>query len=91
MFTIDLTLKGTGMALSVQRKEAEAAEALYQQLLKALQAGGAEVVELTCDKQPEKKIAILSSEISAIQLSDKAANANAGRAVSFFGLPKDEE
>lgn len=91
MFTIDLTLKGTGMALSVQRKEAEAAEALYQQLLKALQAGGSQVVELTCDKQPEKKIAILSSEISAVQLSDKAANATAGRAVSFFGLAKDEE
>jgi hypothetical protein len=90
MFTIDLTLKGTGMALSVQRKEAEAAEALYQQLLNALRTGGSAVVELTCDKQPEKKIAILSSEISAVQLSDKAAANTAGRAVSFFGLPSDE-
>jgi hypothetical protein len=91
MFTIDLTLKGTGMALSVQRKEAEAAEALYQQLLNALRAGGTEVIELTCDKQPDKKIAILSSEISAVQLSDKASAATAGRTVSFFGRGKDEE
>jgi predicted kinase len=78
MFTIDLTLKGTSMALSVQRKEAEAAEALYQQILQALKTGNTAVIELTCDKQPEKKIALLCSEISAVQLSDKSASNTAG-------------
>jgi predicted kinase len=91
MFTIDLTLKGTSMALSVQRKEAEAAEALYQQILQALKKGDTAVIELTCDKQPEKKIALLCSEISAVQLSDKSSSNTAGRAVSFFGIGGDGE
>jgi hypothetical protein len=85
MFTIDVTLKGTGMALSVQRKEAADAEALYQKLLEALKGGSSPIIELTCDKQPEKKIVVLCSEISAVQVSDKASTASASRGMSFLG------
>lgn len=56
MFTIDITLKGMGIALSVQRKEETAAQALYEQILQALKQGGSEIVELTCDRQPEKRL-----------------------------------
>jgi predicted kinase len=91
MFTIDITLKGTGLALSVQRKEAEAAEALYTQLLQSLKSGDTPVIELTCDRQPEKKVAILCSEISAVQISSKASTTPAGRAVSFIGQTRESE
>lgn len=91
MFTIDISLKGTGMALSVQRKEEDAAQALYSELLQALKTGQTPVLELTCDKQPEKKVAILCSEISAVQISSKAATTTAGRAVSFIGQSRDSE
>lgn len=84
MFTIDITLKGMGIALSVQRKEEAAAQALYEQILQALKQGGGEIVELTCDRQPEKKIAVLSSEISAVQVSDKSGAATS-RAAGFWG------
>lgn len=83
MFTIEITLKGTPLAMAVQRKEADAAESLYQQIVQALKSGHPEVLELTCDRQPEKKIGILSSQISAVQISDKAS-ATPGRAAGFW-------
>ena len=86
MFIIDLTLKGSPLALSIQRKEATAAEALYQEILTALRATSPQVLELTCEREPEKKIGILSSEISAVQLSEKAGAAASGRPATFFGL-----
>lgn len=86
MFTIELMLKGTPIALSVQRKEADEAKALYQQILKAMEASKSQILELTCDRQPDKKIAVLSSEILAIQISDKSNMAASGRPAGFFGL-----
>ncbi|MGE5659705.1 MAG: hypothetical protein ACM37W_24185 [Actinomycetota bacterium] len=86
MFTIDIIVKHTPVSLSVQRKSAEDAEALYQKILEALRATHFQVLELTCEKQPEKKIAILSSEVSAVQLSQKSGAAAAGRPPGFVAL-----
>lgn len=86
MFTIELMLRGTPLVLSVQRKEAEAAEALYQQILKAMNSESPEILELTCDRQSEKKIGVLSSDISAVQIADKSGTAASGRPAGFFGL-----
>ena len=83
MFTIDLTLKHTPMPLSVQRKETEAAEELYQQILKAMCAETVEILELTCEKQPDKKIAVLSDHIIAVMISEKSGAAAAGRVPGF--------
>lgn len=87
MFTIDLTLKNTPFPLSVQRKSAEEAEAVYKQILEAMRSGVSDIVELTCDRQTEKKVAIRASEISGVQLSQKASTAAAGgRPPGFFAL-----
>ena len=87
MFTIDLTLKNMPFPLSVQRKSAEEAEALYQQIMTAMRSGNPDIIELTCDRQTEKKVAIRSSEISGVQISQKASTAAAGgRPPGFFAL-----
>ncbi|MDX2096242.1 MAG: hypothetical protein SFW36_00570 [Leptolyngbyaceae cyanobacterium bins.59] len=87
MFIIDITLKNTPVALSVQRKAAEDAEAVYQTVLKAIASGSPEILELTCERQPEKKIGVISREISAVQLSEKSTTATAsGRPPGFFAL-----
>lgn len=86
MFTIDLTVKNTPFPLSVQRKSEEDAENLYKQILETIRSGNPQILELTCEKQPEKKIAVLTSEISAIQLSQKSSTASAGRPPGFFAL-----
>jgi hypothetical protein len=90
MYIIDLMLKSTPMTLSVQRKEAEAAQALYQELLDALKSGNTAVMELTCDQQPDKKISVLIQEVCAVQVYEKSGNAT-GRTPGFFTMSAGEK
>ncbi len=79
MYTIELTLKNNPIALSVQRKDQAGAEQLYAQIVAAMTNPTAQVLQLTCDKQEGKKLAVLSSEISAVQIAEKTtAGANIG-------------
>jgi hypothetical protein len=86
MFTIDLSLKLSPMPISVQRKEAADAEALYQRIVGAMRAPTPELIELTCEKQPDKKVAFKSDQISAVILSEKTGTATPGRAPGFMGV-----
>jgi len=84
MNTIDITLKGSPLSLSVQRKELDDAEALYQKIVQAMNSTSPQVLELTSDREPEKKIGVLSSEISAVQMVESGTTP--GRAGGFLGL-----
>lgn len=86
MFTIDIIVKSTPMPLSVQRKAIEDAQQVYQQIVSLMGSGTPQALELTCEKMPEKKIAILSSEISAVQISEKSGATAAGRVPGFVAL-----
>jgi len=86
MFTIDLTLKNTPFPYSVQRKSEEEAAELYNQILSAMKSGNPAILELTCEKQPEKKIALLTSEILGLQLSQKSSAAASGKQPGFLAL-----
>lgn len=85
MFTIDLTVKNTPFPLSVQRKSQEDAEALYKQIVDIMRSGYSQILELTCEKQPEKKVAVVTSEITAVQISQKSSTAST-RPPGFFAL-----
>ena len=86
MFTIDLTLKNTPLPLSVQRKSPEEAEATFQEILKAMRSASPQLLELGCDRQPEKKIGVFSDQISAVIISEKSSTAASGRPPGFFAL-----
>ncbi|HEY9619853.1 MAG TPA: hypothetical protein V6C78_05765 [Crinalium sp.] len=87
MFIIDIALKNTPSMLSVQRKEEKDAQDVYQQVLDAIRTGSSPVLELTCEKQPDKKIGLLVSEIAAVQVSEKSgATTSSGRPPGFFAL-----
>ncbi|NEP12164.1 MAG: hypothetical protein F6K14_18535 [Symploca sp. SIO2C1] len=86
MFTIDLTLKNTPVPLSVQRKSAEEAELLYQKIITAMGSQSNQILELTCDHQPEKKVGVLSDQISAVVISQKSGAAGTGRTPGFFAM-----
>lgn len=83
MFSIDLTLKYSPIPITVQRKEAEDAQTVYQDILNALKSPTPEWLELTCEKDPEKKVAVFSDQVSAVILSQKDGSA-AGRPAGFF-------
>ncbi len=86
MFTIDLTLKYSPIPVSVQRKEEVDALAVYKQVVAAMKASQPQLVELTCEKQTEKKIALLSDQISAVIVGQKDGSSAAGRVPGFFSL-----
>lgn len=90
MFTIELTLKHTAIPLSVQKKEQSEAEALYGSITESLRHGTGQLIEVTCDQQPHKRIGILGSEIAAVQIFEKSGTATAsGRPPGFFSLSSE--
>ncbi|HHP7231966.1 MAG TPA: hypothetical protein ACFCUY_14050 [Xenococcaceae cyanobacterium] len=84
MYTIDIVVRNTPLPISIERKEAEAAEQVYQQILSAMSSAEPQVLELTCEKQEGKKVAIATSAIAAAVVSQKSGSAAAGRAAGFF-------
>ncbi|MCM0589240.1 MAG: hypothetical protein HEQ35_09355 [Gloeotrichia echinulata IR180] len=87
MFTIDLSIRNTAFPISVQRKSAEDAEAVYQLILAAIRSGNPEVVELKCEGKTEKKIAVRASEISGVQIIEKdGVSTSSGRPPGFVSL-----
>ncbi|WP_414546310.1 hypothetical protein [Nostoc sp. CCY0012] len=87
MFTIDLSLRNTAFPISVQRKSAEDAEAVYQLILAAMRSGNPDLVELKCEGKTEKKIAVRASEISGVQIVQKdGTSTSSGRPPGFFAV-----
>ena len=74
VYVIELALKYSPFPLSVERKEYTQAEALYHQVRNALEKGRPELLDLTCEKLESKKIAVLVSEILAVQIYEKTAS-----------------
>ena len=83
MYSIDITLKLSPIPISVQRKEEAGADALYQTIINAMRSPNPELLELTCEKQTDKKVAVLSDQISAVIVSQKSGAASTGRAPGF--------
>jgi hypothetical protein len=85
MFIVELSLKHTALPLSVHKKTVEAADATYASIMDALKTGQPVVLELTCDKQEDKKVAVLVSELAAVQVYEKSGSASSsGRVPGFF-------
>ncbi|MCP9792965.1 hypothetical protein [Vulcanococcus limneticus] len=73
MYVVELSLKLSPMPVAVQRKELTDAQALYGQVKQALETGTPRVLELSCEKEEDKRISLLSSEVVAVQIYEKSA------------------
>ncbi|MBC7881829.1 MAG: hypothetical protein H7Y37_10900 [Anaerolineae bacterium] len=95
MYTIDVILRGNPLSFSVQRKEAAGATALYQQIVAALSSDHSKLLELTCEKMTEKRIAVMSGDITAVQVNTPKSGSSSVmgmRSPGFFsGVEKDDE
>jgi hypothetical protein len=83
MYVIEILLKNTAMPMSVQRKTVEEATTVYQQVLAAMQTHSPSLLELTCDRQPEKKIVVMTDAIVAAQMYEKSGAASSGKTPGF--------
>ena len=73
VYVIELALKLSPLPLSVQRKDFKDAEELYRQVKQCIENGKPRILELKCEKVEEKKIAVLTSELLAVQIYEKTA------------------
>ena len=79
MYCIELTIKFSPMPLVVQRKEHGDAQRLYSEVVDAIQKGNQRLLELTCEKVEDKKITVLVSEITAVQIYEKTSTGTSKR------------
>ena len=79
MYCIELTIKLSPMPLVVQRKEHGDAQRLYSEVADSMQKGNQRLLELTCEKVEDKKITVLVSEITAVQIYEKTSSSSSKR------------
>ena len=79
MYCIELTIKLSPMPLVVQRKEQEDAQRLYAEVKDSIQDGNQRLLELTCEKVEDKRVTVLVSEITAVQIYEKTSGSTSKR------------
>ena len=79
MYCIELTIKLSPMPLVVQRKDHTDAQRLYSEVVDSIQKGNPRLLELTCEKVDDKRITVLVSEITAIQIYEKTSSSTTKR------------
>ncbi len=83
VYCIELTIKFSPLPLLVQRKEHSDAEILYKQISDSIQKGNPKLIEINCEKVEDKKIAVLVSEILAVQIYEKTSASAGGKRPGF--------
>ena len=83
MYSIELTIKLSPLPLVVQRKEHVDAQRLYSEVIDSMQKGNQRLLELTCEKVEDKKITVLVSEITAVQIYEKTSSSSGSKRPGF--------
>ena len=83
MYVIELALRMSPFPVSVQRKEHNDAEALYQQIRQTLESGQPRLLELTCEKVEGKRLSVLTNDLLAVQIYEKTAAAGGSKRPGF--------
>lgn len=90
MYTIDIILRGNPLSLSIQRKEEASALALFREVFSAMGSGQSRPLELTCEKMAEKRVALMSGDIAAVQLNSAVPGGSPmGMRSGFFSVPEE--
>ena len=79
MYCIELTIKLCPIPLVVQRKEHGDAKRLYSEVIDSIKNGNQRLLELSCEKVEDKRITVLVSEITAVQIYEKTSSSTSKR------------
>ena len=84
MFTLELSLRYSPFPISIQKKEYNDILSTFDQIKNAMRNKEDSIlIDLTCDKMKSKSIAVLSSEIIAVQIYEKSAIAGGSKRPGF--------
>ena len=67
------------MPLVVQRKEHGDAQRLYSEVVDCIEKANQKLLEITCEKVEDKRITVLVSEITAVQIYEKTSSSTSKR------------
>ncbi len=79
MYCIELIIKLSPIPLVVQRKDHGEAKRLYSEVVDSIKKGNLRLLELTCEKVEDKRITVLISEITAVQIYEKTSSSTSKR------------
>ena len=79
MYCIELAIKLSPMPLVVQRKNHGDAKSLYAEIRQTIQKNNERLLEITCEKVEDKRITVLVSEITAVQIYEKTSSSTSKR------------
>ena len=79
MYCIELAIKLSPMPLVVQRKNHGDAKRLYAEIRQTIQKNNERLLEITCEKVEDKRITVLVSEITAVQIYEKTSSSTSKR------------
>ena len=79
MYCIELAIKLSPFPLVVQRKNHEDAKRLYDEITQIIQKNNERLLEITCEKVEDKRITVLVTEITAVQIYEKTSSSTSKR------------
>ena len=87
MYVIELALKLSPLPLSVERKDLKDAERLYKEICHSLEKAQPHLLELSCEKVEDKRLAVLRSEILGVQMYEKTTTSLGSKRPGFSFEP----
>ncbi len=85
MYTLELSLRYSPFPLSIQKKEYEDVQKIYNEIKDCIIDGESnkKVIELKCEKVKDKLIAVRASEVISVQIYEKSSIAGGAKRPGF--------
>jgi len=85
MYSLELSMRYSPFPLSIQKKEFEDVQQIYDEIKNAMNENveSSKLIELRCDKVQDKLIAVKAKEIISVQIYEKSSVAGGAKRPGF--------
>ena len=85
MYSLELSMRYSPFPLSIQKKEFEDVQKIYDEIKNAMKENleSSNLIELRCDKVQDKLIAVRTKEIISVQMYEKSSVAGGAKRPGF--------
>ena len=85
MYSLELSMRYSPFPLSIQKKEFEDVQQIYDEIKNAMNENveSSKLIELRCDKVQDKLIAVRAKEVTSVQIYEKSSVAGGAKRPGF--------
>ena len=85
MYSLELSMRYSPFPLSIQKKELEDVQQIYDEIKNAMNENveSSNLIELRCDKVQDKLIAVRAKEVISVQIYEKSSVAGGAKRPGF--------